>query len=793
MKKTILLWLALATATAANAQSNILPGKGRIDVEKLNKNIDMGMDIAQLNIYETRVLRNAFAARQGYLFKTADLRGVFQTTSWYDELMNKRWEMPEKMKPISYTDEEMQFINRLKAHEEELKKLNFKAKKGELVNMDNLMNPYQVENMDAMTRERLGKNGFVVIPSDQQQLFHVYEMNDYSCFPSFVTTDLYMQIYHMYFDCTLRDIEETKFVPLITTLTKQLYNAMNKMAGTATAKEVKEAAKWNTAYFAIAHALITGGKPLPVDGKYAEMVKQEIKNNMDAEIRISEFLEYTPTHNMPMFGYNTHRPRGHYTRSEALKRYFRSMMWLQNVPFGTDKENQLKRALLMAQVIGDNRQFTNGYRRLADPISFLLGKPDNVSILQVYEEMKQSGYKLNELLEDKAKMKKIRLAIEQIANKQTRIKPKFLASATFKINLMPQRYMPDAEVLQEMVDYDSKKTKRGMPKGLDVMASMGIVPAEKILLEELNEQGRWNQYKENLGRMKKRMNGIDWQQTVANLWMAGMKTLCEKQPDYPYFMQTAQWDKKNLNAALAAWAELKHDAILYAKQPMGAECGGLNVPNPIVKGYVEPNVKYWNTAIGVLDALTGVLEKYDLVTEKAKEITETLRENAEFLLNMSQKELNRQTLTDEEYEKIRIIGSDFEYMTLQLISQPDQYLDSWDLVNGPDKSIAIVADVYTANASNNPEKAVLYEAVGPAHMIYVVVEIDGYLYLTRGAVLSYREFDEDLNTPRLTDEEWQKTLEEQPGKGTPSWMQEIMLPADKKPVDNERIFYSSGC
>ncbi len=332
-----------------------------------------------------------------------------------------------------------------------------------------------------------------------------------------------------------------------------------------------------------------------------------------------------------------------------------------------------------------------------------------------------------------------------------------------------------------------------MPKGLDVMASMGIVPAEKILLEELNEQGRWNQYKENLGRMKKRMNGIDWQQTAANLWMAGMKTLCEKQPDYPYFMQTAQWDKKNLNAALAAWAELKHDAILYAKQPMGAECGGLNVPNPIVKGYVEPNVKYWNTAIGVLDALTGVLEKYDLVTEKAKEITETLRENAEFLLNMSQKELNRQTLTDEEYEKIHIIGSDFEYMTLQLISQPDQYLDSWDLVNGPDKSIAIVADVYTANASNNPEKAVLYEAVGPAHMIYVVVEIDGYLYLTRGAVLSYREFDEDLNTPRLTDEEWQKTLEEQPGKGTPSWMQEIMLPADKKPVDNERIFYSSGC
>ena len=42
-------------------------------------------------------------------------------------------------------------------------------------------------------------------------------------------------------------------------------------------------------------------------------------------------------------------------------------------------------------------------------------------------------------------------------------------------------------------------------------------------------------------------------------------------PNAPYFMLTPQWEKKNLNAALASWAELKHDAILYAKQPMGAE------------------------------------------------------------------------------------------------------------------------------------------------------------------------------------------------------------------------------
>ena len=117
----------------------------------------------------------------------------------------------------------------------------------------------------------------------------------------------------------------------------------------------------------------------------------------------------------------------------------------------------------------------------------------------------------------------------------------------------------------------------------------------------------------------------------------------------------------------------------------------------------------------------------------------------------------------------------------------------WSDVNGADKSIAVVADVYTANAGNNPGKSVLYEAVGPAHQIYVVVEIDGYLYLTRGAVFSYREFQEDISAPRTTDEEWQENLKTQPDKGIPDWMKEIIVPLGGKSLDNEFIFYSSGC
>ena len=77
--------------------------------------------------------------------------------------------------------------------------------------------------------------------------------------------------------------------------------------------------------------------------------------------------------------------------------------------------------------------------------------------------------------------------------------------------------------------------------------------------------------------------------------------------------------------------------------------------------------------------------------------------------------------------------------------------------------------------------------------IYVVVEIDGLLYLTRGAVLSYREFTQPLGVQRLTDEEWQQQLEKNPRKGEPTWMKRIIVPLNKKPEMNEEFFYSSGC
>jgi hypothetical protein len=343
-----------------------------------------------------------------------------------------------------------------------------------------------------------------------------------------------------------------------------------------------------------------------------------------------------------------------------------------------------------------------------------------------------------------------------------------------------------------MVDNENKPTQRATPKGLDFFAAMGVSPAEQILIEEGQ---KWKGFKGALDNMKERMGKIDWNETIATQWMNTLKTIYtkDKSAKLPYFMVTPEWDKKDLNAMLASWAELKHDAILYAKQPFGAECGGGGIPEPLTKGYVEPNTAFWKKAIELLENTQKLLKEQDMLTDKIKNATNRIHEEAEFLLRVSEKELAGTALTDEEYDQIKCIGSTFENISLDLIRQPDQFLDGWSNVEGADKKVALVADVYTANSDNNPEKSILFEAVGNADEIFVVVEIDGYLYLTRGAVLSYREFTQPIDMPRLTDEEWQEQLEKNPQKGIPEWMKRIIINLKKKPEVNEEFFYSSGC
>ena len=780
----------------------ILQGAGKINVEKLKGKIDTQMDLSKLNLAELRAIRNAFAARQGYPFKDATLRALYNTTTWYNDAL---WDVSEKEETTGkkfsprYTKEQLAFTERIRAREAELRKLNFKpADSKDVVNMDNLINPFQLKEFDSKLYNMLGRNGFAIVPAEHNQLFHVYEKNDYADFPSFVTTDLYLQLFHLYFDCVLRDVEEKHLDSLMIVFSSQMEAEMKTLTSSQDA-EVKAAAEFGQAWFAVASWLFSHDKApasaakLNVPEAYKKMVMEEITKAFDAENGSSDMLEYFPPEEM--FGYSLFRPRGHYTRSKVCSRYFRGMMWLQTAHFGTNKPSKMKQIALIANVFNQQPKLRSIYNKVSEPITYLMGTPDNVTLIQVANRIKEMGLPIEQLLSSRKEMANLTKDIEEIAKRQMQIELKKTRGSKYVVDIMPQRYQPDAEALIATTDQDSPVSLRPCPKGLDWMAVMGLPGAERILIDELKETQRWAGFPKALTTARKKAATTQWEACVANQWMYTLQSLGDTAQSLPYFMQSPQWQKKNLNTALASWAELKHDAILYAKQPMLAECGDGGPEPPVVKGYVEPNVKFWEKAIALVTRMDKVLTTYSLQTEKAKAVYERIKEMAEFCRDISKKELNGGKITDEEYNQIEIIGSTVENISLELVSEDNQMLQGWSDVVSTDKKVAVVADVFTAAGENVAidDMCVLYEGVGPAYEIYVVVEIDGSLYLTRGSVFSYREFTRLMSDPRMTDEEWQQELKKSPTGGTPSWMKEIIAPVKGMSADDEETFYSSGC
>ena len=812
MKTKVILIACLAALIAAcsQKQSAVSVPVSHINVENLLDSIDYDMDVSGLPLSDITLLSNAPAARKGFPIKDAYLRGIFSRTTWYDSLM---WKFSEanhfdtknmkegepwrdfyyraaiETEAVKYSDEEKAFVDRMKAREAELLKENFTTEAGLRVNMQNLSNPTQLKDFDSLLCAHLAKDGFAIVPATHDQLFNIYEQNDYSLFPNFVTTDVFLQLFHLYIDCTLREVEENQLLPMMIQFCRNMHELLYNMERwSGFDEQVNKVAKHNTTFYNVAYKLFTGEWISDPEPDSNDM--QEYKNVMASENNLSDYME--DYHDI-LFPYSLFRPRGHYTRTEKLQRYFRGMMWIQSVPFGLDNEDEVRAAVQQACALKSDKTAQKNYNRLNQLITYMMGQSDNLSLPQVLAEVEKTGMQMEHLIHSDEAIAKITASLKEIGDTQTRIRPKFEKTSHNKINVMPQRYQPDAEVLLNMVDYDGDPTKRAVPKGLDFFAAMGVSAAEQILMEEKTD---WKALGDSLKSMKKRMGEIDWQETTCTQWMQALKVLTDKEgkEKMPYFMVTPEWDKKDLNAVLASWAELKHDAILYAKQPMGAECGGgEEIPDPVVKGYVEPNVGFWKKAIELLNNTEKLLKQENMLPEKVKDATERMREEAEFLLRISEKELAGQEPTDEEYDQIRIVGATLEYISLDLIRSEDQYLSGWSDVQGADKKVALVADVYTANADNNPNKSILFEAVGDADEIYVVVEIGGYLILTRGAVFSYREFIQSIDEQRLTDEEWQEQLKKNARKGVPEWMKPLLVPLKQLPEANEEVFYSTGC
>ncbi|MDR2693739.1 MAG: DUF3160 domain-containing protein [Chitinispirillales bacterium] len=359
-------------------------------------------------------------------------------------------------------------------------------------------------------------------------------------------------------------------------------------------------------------------------------------------------------------------------------------------------------------------------------------------------------------------------------------------------------------LLRELVDAGADGA-RAYPKGLDALSALGSAPAGDVLKNFYKEESAWGKYSEEMGKQQQKFKNFDgWDKTVFNKWIESLLALQKRGDGCPAFMKTGAWEYKNLNTSLASMVELrKRDFTSYADdEPASAEGGCMEDceaavyyflpegPEEREVGYVEPNLPFWNKLDELIKSVNKTLAKHN--------VPDSLGLNVDFMISVSKKELAKKPLSADEYRRIREIGGEIENLTLSMLVEPrfsrisydhctGKPYDSsnevhWSLVTGPAASIAAATDIYARNVAGDPKNGVLYAATGKANPIYVVVEIDGYLYLTRGAVFSYYEFVMPENTRAIDDRVWQRMEASKQRPAIQEWMKSVVVDNRSKPA-----------
>lgn len=689
--------------------------------------------------------------------------------------------------------------------------------------------------LDEKDLSLIKKNGFVVIKnpfnSKEEYITAPYETLKNNEIPMLITSDSLLHIYHIQFDETLRQIEEKEFYDNIWDISNGLLERSisnyNSFDG-----ELKEASRRNIVYLSVALSLLSPTKdqicPYKEEWKcddsyfkeeeltkYSFSIPSFVKSDVEAELKLIEAHEGFSK--SPLFiyteDYSQYLPRGHYTRSEKLKNYFKAMMWYGRISMilkGTDQVEpgnecpeippckgllstyDARIQTMQASLISYNLALENDllvkWNRIYGVTSFYVGFSDD---LGPYEYLEAIGFvlgndfnpkSLNSETTNKLKIKLAEYSSPKIygGTGNCVINPPFSSEQadeclenTKGFRLMGQRFILDSYMFSNLVgtytqeylgDKDPKpftfvisgagRPIRGFPRGLDVMYTMGSDRAGYLL--EYLEDSNYKDYGKQIIELKKEFDSFsveEWNKNLYWSWLYSLKSLNKKYTSgYPTFMQTDVWQDKELTTSLASWTELRHDTILYAKQSYTARETSAIPPmeEQKVTGYVEPVPEFYNRLLALTRMTNRGLDDMGVLDDNSRYRLQNLERILEKLIEISEKELKAEKLTQEDYDFIKDFG--------------DQLNSVIYSVEENARKTTIVADVHT----DGNTQMVLEEGVGYVDIILVAYKTpQNRIFLGAGPVMSYYEFKQPMND-RLTDEKWRELLISNPPK-TPEW------------------------
>lgn len=672
----------------------------------------------------------------------------------------------------------------------------------------------QAVGLNADEKALLARQGFVV--SDRltwQRFIEAYAWIYWKDLPVLVTTDSIFQTVHQSYDDLLTSLELAILIPQLKQLLTETQQQVTR-AQTANQNEQLTPLYTDVAtYLEVALALLNQQPGESSDAKAY----------VDLAVGAYSMTDIKLFGNVRTIDFTLFKPRGHYAENAMLQGYFRAMSWLAQIDFRfvdfdplTSKPVLNQPAIAAALILRDALAAA-GQRDLWGQINqlfeMLVGRSDNMVLPDFDRFLSDTQLPDPATVLQAAPAKLLtQLTIQdygqqritgQVIYRQIDNQNPTSIPRPVSLMLFGQRFSLDAYVMGQLVydrlQKDGKPVERALPAPLDVMYALGNDRAATHLTTELGAY----QYNGNLAALRQRVDALDaafWQAPLYNEWLGMIRALNPPTTDkqYPQAMRTQAWADKILQTQLAAWAQLRHDNLLYVKQSFTTAQILCQYP----AGYVEPYPAFFaslydyaqRSHIALAQVAAGPLgEPATGVQTKALQYFERVMAIAQRLRSLAEKELRLENFTPEEEAFLKSIMVQQKDANMVGCGGP-RFEDQWDgwyanLFYGKDENPAVIADVHT-NPTNDPSSKlypprVLHVASGPVAPIFFIVDTDEGAALYVGPSFSYFEVvttGSATEPPtRLTDEEWRAQLQNNPYPTPPAWTNSFRLPASQPP------------
>jgi len=566
----------------------------------------------------------------------------------------------------------------------------------------NFKNAVGFERAPAAARPALAKDGFAVVEGHEAHFFALYDRNAYEKVPSFITSDVVLHVFHTRFDEQLADLELKQSWPALKAFARaQLDRCFAAWPKTG---EPPEALRKLTVYHAVAVALATDA-PLGADAR----VEKEV-------IAIAELVKRAggPA-SVALCGqpveFSLFKPRGHYERY-ALQPFFKASMWYSQCAFELSKD--LARAADIARLIDEPSKAE--LAKVTAVREIISGPPDDPG----FEQVRALGA-----------VPAFPAPLDAAALEPLKAKLKSLHSA--RVPSLPATSSPVFRLLGQSGTADTGTLNPLHPSTLSLLSAMGA----PVLLGA--DAGTPAPFEPGPG--------------LTGAWLAIIATLVHPPAQQPAFASSEAWQRHTLVTAAGSWAELRHDTLLYVKQPLLMAEGGheAELPASKVGGYVDPRP----------DVYAKLGELSEKLSKAAGEPADPLKEFIAFLVSTSELELSGKPFPRAIDERLRTVGTELEGLCR---THGDRT-----------PSQGLIADVMTVRDPESQADNIFHVAIGDVDEVWAVVPRAGKQVLMRGGAFSFYELSKPT---RLSDSDWNEVRwDKDPPR--PSWAKP--LPAPKKP------------